>query len=190
MSNVLERGIINLAQEGFYDVALPFILIFTIIFAVLQKVKIFEQKKVNVSIAFVMALIPIFQHILYRGPGRSIIDIINGALPQVALVVIAIVMLLIMLGVFGANIGLGNNKASGWIMGLSIAAIIFIFGSSAGFGWYDLPYWISDDVISDDVITIAVALLVFGIIIAFVTKDDDNKKDPSVFEELSKLVKK
>ena len=185
MSNVLERGIINLAQEGFFDVALPFILIFTIIFAVLQKVKIFEQKKVNVSIAFVMALIPIFQHILYRGSGKSIIDIINSALPQVALIVIAIVMLLIMLGIFGANIGLGENKASGWIMAISIATIIFIFGSSAGFGWYDLPYWINDDVI-----TIAVALLVFGIIIAFVTKDDDDKKDPSVFEELSKLVKK
>jgi hypothetical protein len=90
-----------------------------------------------------------------------------------------------MLGIFGANIGLGENKASGWIMAISIAAIIYIFGSSAGFGWYDLPNWINDDVI-----TIAVALLVFGIIIAFVTKDDDDKKDPSVFEELSKLVKK
>ena len=49
----------SLEDIGFYEVALPFILIFTIVFAILQKVKIFgaSGKNFNAVIAVVLAFL-------------------------------------------------------------------------------------------------------------------------------------
>ncbi|MDP2908831.1 MAG: hypothetical protein Q8N77_03415, partial [Nanoarchaeota archaeon] len=56
-------GAIEFLNEfGFYDVVLPFLLVFTLVFAILEKTKIFgvEEKKpkknINAMIAFVIAL--------------------------------------------------------------------------------------------------------------------------------------
>ncbi|MBM3199831.1 hypothetical protein FJZ53_02750, partial [Candidatus Woesearchaeota archaeon] len=55
-------GAIEFLKEfGFFDVVLPFLLVFTIVFAVLEKTKIFgggkeSKKNINAMIAFVFAL--------------------------------------------------------------------------------------------------------------------------------------
>ena len=184
MTNILERAIFTLGQDFVY-IVLIFILLFTVIFAVLQKIKLFgdNSKKFNMAIAFVMALVPVFQHYLFRGSQPTAVEVIAGVIPDISILIVAVVMLLILIGVFGANINLGKNKASGWVMALAIISVFVVFASQYGLGWYSLPYWISQDVI-----IIAVALLIFGIIVAFVTSDDDPKK--SVFEELGELIKK
>src|SRR3989344_3262761 len=62
---VFERGMLVLEDLGLTDVLLPFLLIFTIVFAVLQKTEMFGKtgKNFNVMIALILALgvvIPIF----------------------------------------------------------------------------------------------------------------------------------
>ncbi len=185
MSNILERAIMTLGQDFVY-IVLIFILLFTVIFAVLQKIKLFgeKSKRYNMAIAFVMGLVPVFQHYLMRGSGPTAVEVIAGAIPNVAILIIAVVMVLILIGVFGANIGLGENKMSGWIIAIAFISILVVFASEYGLGWYSLPNWINDDVI-----IIAVALLVFGLIVAFVTSDE-TEKNSSFAEELSKLIKK
>ncbi|MFT4311977.1 MAG: hypothetical protein ACMXYF_02005 [Candidatus Woesearchaeota archaeon] len=189
MTGILERGLITLQNQfNLIEIVIPFILVFVVIFAVLTKAKIFDNKKVNVMIAFVMGLVVIFQHYYFRGPGRSVVEIMNDALPQVTIVVIAIVMVLIILGIFGNQFTLGNNPISGWIMFLAIAIVVYIFGSSAGIGLWNLPYWLRN---TDEIIGIVVAVLVFALVIGWVTKEDDgnNNNKRTVGEFFSDLIK-
>lgn len=182
----LEQGFQSLVNLGVFEVFLPFILIFAIVFGIMTKVKIFDEKenrKFAIIIGLVMGLVSVFQHTMYRGSQFDVIEIINKALPQVSLVLVAIVMLFLMLGMFGKIPVIGDNKASGWVMTLALLIILYIFGSSAGFGWWSMPYWLQDY----QTWSIVVVLLVFGLIIGYITGDDNKKKDPTVFEELSKL---
>ncbi len=54
----------TLDRIGFVDILLPFLLIFTIIFAVLEKTKILGEgkKNMNVGIALIFALITVIPH--------------------------------------------------------------------------------------------------------------------------------
>ena len=60
----------NLQQMGFYDYILPFLLIFTIIFAILEKTRIFgtepgttnePRKNINLVVALIIGLIVMVQ---------------------------------------------------------------------------------------------------------------------------------
>jgi len=78
--------------SGLFTIILPFFLIFTITFAVLQKIKLFgENKKVNVIIALVIGLVSLqSDYIIYS---------INNFLPNISLVLIVIVMALVLAGI-------------------------------------------------------------------------------------------
>lgn len=166
----LEQIFSQLERLGVYDVLLPFVLIFTIVFAVLQKTRIFDDKRVNTMIALVMGLGVIFPHVLgYYPPGRDIVDIINQSLPQVSVVVVAILMAMIIVGVMGRKVELGNVSMSGWIALLSFAIILFIFGNAAG--WWTRPGWLRA-IDSPDIMALVIVILVFAIIIWFVTKEE------------------
>jgi hypothetical protein len=158
---------------GVADVLLPFILIFTLIFAVLQKTKIFgeKSKNFNVIVALVMGLGVVIPHVMGRyPPGADVVEIMNNALPNISVVVVAILMLLIIIGIFGKNLTLGNNPISGWIVILAVLSVGYIFGRAAG--WFGGPGWLGflDD---PETQTMIVIILVFAIIIWFVTKDEE-----------------
>lgn len=167
----------QLADWGLFDVILPFILIFTIVFAVLQKAKIFGEnsKSFNTVIALVMGLGVVFPHVMgIYPPDRDIVNIINTALPNVSVVLVAIIMFLLVLGVMGARLKLGNNSVSGMMAFASMAVIFFIFGAAAN--WWTMPYWL--DVLNNpDTMSLVIVILVFAIIIWFITKDDSKKDD-------------
>lgn len=173
---VLEDGIRNLERAGVVDVFLPFILIFAIVFGILSKLEIFgdNSKKFNVLISLVVGLVPVFQHVLYPNSKYDVIPIINAAIPQVAIALIAIVMLILLLGFFGGPKPFGKDSASGIMVIVGIIAIVYIFGSSAGFGWYQLPYWLQ---LNPETVSIIVALVVFGLVIAYITSDSKKSGD-------------
>jgi len=150
---------------GMLDVMLPFLLIFTVVFAVLQKAKIFgeDSKRFNVVIALVLGMVVVIPHIIGTYPeGQDAVLIINNALPNVALVLIAIIMVLLLSGVFGYE----TKGAGGAILIPAFAVIIYIFGVSAG--WWANFSWFSID---PDTQAVILVLLVFGIIIWIITSD-------------------
>ena len=61
----LENFVRALDGWGLTDVMLPFLLIFTLVFAIMQKTKILgeDKKNFNVIIALVMALLVVIPHI-------------------------------------------------------------------------------------------------------------------------------
>ncbi len=158
---------VYLESLGIADSLIPFLLIFTVVFAVLEKAKVFGtepgKKKFNVIVALSMALIVVMPHIMGTYPeGRDAIVIINSSLPNVAVIAIALIMFLFLIGIFGGTAG-GLTGIAGLI---AMAAIIWIFGGSAG--WFaEMPSWLSDPATQ----TLITIILVFGVVVWFIVGD-------------------
>lgn len=168
----------TLERMGVVDVLLPFLLVFTVIFAVLEKTHIMGEgkKNMNVGIALIFGLLVVIPHVTGNFPaGYDPVKIINAALPSVSLLVIAIIALLILLGVFHHDRILLGLAAPGWVGLFSVVALVFIFGSAAGWWTSDVLPWL-DSVFGSDIIAIIIMILVFGIIIAFVTGGGEAEK--------------
>jgi hypothetical protein len=144
-----------LEDIGFYEVALPFLLIFTLIFAILQKIKIFgdDSKKFNVIIAASMAFFVI--------RSEFIIEVMNNFIPQVSLAALVIVSILILVGIF-----LGQEEAAfggqfGGIGVLVILAAVLLFLLSSGAFGTELPYWLEFDFVDLNLVIAIGSFLVF-----------------------------
>jgi hypothetical protein len=130
---------INFLQEfGFYDVVLPFLLIFTIIFAVLEKTKIFgteevggkqiPRKNINSMVAFVIAL--------FFVAATKIVKAIQISLPQVALILVIIISFLLLAGSLIGGEEKSFKLGGTWVVLITIilfVAIVAVFFNA--FGW-------------------------------------------------------
>ena len=192
----LDNFIRTLDSWGLTDIMLPFLLIFVVIYAILQKTKILGEEKKNLSVvvAIVVALLVVIPHVTGRFPSNSDpVLIINNALPQVSIVLIAIVFLLVMIGVFGQDYVFLGVTAPGWITLVSLVAIILIFGGAAGW-WSGAVGNTLQDFFGTEGIAIFIMLLTFGIIIAWVTSESKDREDKTILNrlgvDLSKLFGK
>ena len=99
MTSVLRGSIEFLQDFGLFDVVLPFLLIFAIIFAILEKTLILgkessgePKKNLNSIVALVVAL-------LFVSANKAV-NIITSALPNIALMIVIAMSFLLMLGIF------------------------------------------------------------------------------------------
>ena len=174
----LGRFIEGLESWGIADVLLPFILVFAIVYAILDKTKIFgaEKKNINMIIALVVGLSVVIPHVVDSyPPGADVVDLINTILPQVSLVIITFVMIMVLVGIFGGEwIG---KSISGWMALLSAIIVFVIFGSSVG--WWDEWNWFYN-FFGDDAVSVVVMLLVFGLIIWYITGEKKSKGEKMI----------
>lgn len=184
---VFEDAIRTLESLGALDVLLPFLLIFVIMFAALQKTEILgkgaEGKKYNVVIALVIALLIIIPHVVYgtadMTDGRlggalmgypDVVEIINNSLPSISIWIIAILMVMLMVGIF-APPQWSEFPYKNWILWISVIVVGYIFGNAAGF-FRDLPgplRFINDPTNQAALLII----LIFGIIIYFIVHEPE-----------------
>lgn len=154
------------------DVVLPFMLIFVVVFAVLQKTKIIGEgrRQFNTIVALILGLMVVIPHVTGTyPPGRDVVEIINTALPQVSLLVVVVLAALLLIGVFAPGVMFGGTSL-GVIFGIiSLGAVIYIFGNAAG-------VWKNTGILSflndPDTQAVIVIIAVFGLVIWFITKDD------------------
>jgi hypothetical protein len=194
---IFEDGLISLEEAGVLDVILPFILVFTIVFAVLQKTKILGEengkprKNFNSVIALVMGLAVVIPHVIgsYPSPDSDVVVIINNALPNVSVVLVAVIMLLLIMGVFGGDVNIAGSSLAGWAVMFAIIATVVIFANAAN--WFILPEWLNF-LDNSETQALVIVILVFALIIWFITKEDKPKdsKDPSFLESLGKALQK
>tara|TARA_Y100000310_G_C20571100_1_gene758084 strand:- start:352 stop:912 length:561 start_codon:yes stop_codon:yes gene_type:complete len=138
---VFGNAIVLLEDIGFFEVVLPFLLVFTIVFGILEKTKIFgtehdgktPKKNLNAMMAFVVAFFVV--------AAKEVVATIQTSLPFVALVLIAIISFLILVGSFFAGDKefnfmemFGNWK--GWVAGVLAIAVVLIFVYSMG--WIEI----------------------------------------------------
>ncbi|MFH1133359.1 MAG: hypothetical protein V1735_02635 [Nanoarchaeota archaeon] len=170
---------------GLTDVMLPFLLLFTIFFAILQKSRLLgdEKKNYNMIVALVIALIVIVPHVTQSYPSDNWdpVVVMNKALPTVSIIVVAIIMMLILIGIFGGEAHLLGVALNGWIAFVSFALIIVVFGSAAG--WWAGWDWFND-VFGQEAIALIIIILVFGIIIGFVTGEGGEREERTRFKRI------
>lgn len=159
----LQAMMAGLEDMGFYEVALPFLLIFTIIFAVLQKVRLFgaDSKKYNLIIALVMGFLVIRM--------TPIVENINLFLPKVSWLVLVFIMALMVLGIFSPGVfsGLGGLPFLLAVV-LSIAGIIWALSPSA-----KLPEWLQ---LTPQDKWVLIGIGVFVMIIYFIIREPESGK--------------
>ena len=176
----------DLDRWGLTDVLLPFLLIFVVIYAILTKTKILgdDKKNLNVIIAIVVGLLVVVPHVTGKfAANADPVLIINDALPQVSIVLVAVVFLLVMIGVFGQDYVFLGVSMPGWIALVSFITILIIFGGAAGWWSGQLGYAL-ENFFGTEGIAIFIMLVMFGLIIAWVTSDSKEREDRTIMNRM------
>src|SRR3990167_803990 len=100
------RGVISLLDRiGVYDIVLPFLLVFTIMFAILEKTKILglekiegemmPKKNLNAMVALIVAFLVV--------ASTRLVAVINEVMANIILLLILAICFLLLVGVFHSD---------------------------------------------------------------------------------------
>lgn len=169
---------------GMYDVVLPFLLVFTIVFAIFEKTKVlgteeiegkkYTKKNLNAMSAFVIAFITI--------ASSKLVEIITTVSSQVVILLLLSVFFLLLVGSFFKE-GEGVFLQKGWnitFMIIMFIGIVLIFSSAIkmddGTSWLEYGFnWLADHWNSEAVASVILLAIIAGIII-YVTKGAEQPK--------------
>jgi len=173
----------DLQQWGIFDILIPFILIFTILYAILSKINVFGEKRFNSIIALAITLIVVIPHILGTyPPGTDVIVMINNSLPEVVLLIVAVALLMIMTGlVYGEwPVSTPLSGIAAIIAGVLVAAIFIS-------NFVEIPVL---SYIDPQIQSLIVIMAVFGLVFIYVTsgKEGDSKTIGQHVESLFKKI--
>jgi hypothetical protein len=182
VSTPLEKSIEFLQNFGLFDVILPFLLVFTIIFAILEKTKILgveeegrPKKNLNSMVSFVIALLVVATN--------KIVTALKLALPNIVLLVIVVISFLILIGSFRKSEELEFSKDHPYwykfFMVILFIAVIIIFLSAiqtdSGESWLSIGFVYLISNFSGTIVTSLIFLLVVLGAIVYITKGGEKK---------------
>jgi peptidoglycan/LPS O-acetylase OafA/YrhL len=166
------RGVFQtLVDWGLIDAILPFILIFVLLFAILQKIGMFKDdagkpdRKISGLLALVIAAIVVVPHVvqLYP-PEQDPINIINQFLPSTAVILIAILAVILLLGLAGAKV----PSLMQWAIALAALGFLIVMILMAVIpGFFPTFYWLSDPSMQ----ALVIILLIMGLVGWFVIRE-------------------
>ncbi len=173
------RGAIEFfTRLGIYDVVLPFLLIFTIVFAILEKTKVFgtmkvgdqtvPRKNLNAMASFVISLLVV--------ASRELVAVVNESVANIVVLLLAVVSFLLLYGAFvkeGEPVFLSGTwkTAFMWVM---LVGVVVIFLNAAG--WLNTALtWLSRNINTDFVGSI-ILLVIIIMFIGFITKGEKPSK--------------
>lgn len=153
-------------QLGVYDVVLPFLLVFTLVFAILEKIQILGAGKKNLNIIVALILALLFLQNSY------LIFLLQRFLPNISLFLIIFLTFLLMFGIFGKGEFKGMSGLAltvAFFVSL-IAVIIAISTDLMPYGFMStlLDFYYS---INPGTRMLVWVILIFAIIIVFVTHE-------------------
>lgn len=174
------RGMIGFLNKlGVYDVILPFLLVFTIIFAILEKTKIFgtdkidgrelSKKNINAMVAFVIAFLVI--------ASTRLVGVINEVMANVVLLVILGVCFLLLIGVFFGDKEFTLEKFPTWtklLMVLMFIGIVVIFLNALG--WLQYLFDLFNNINADWAASLVFIIIIVGFIL-WITHTPEKKKE-------------
>ncbi|MBI5390335.1 hypothetical protein HZB02_02505 [Candidatus Woesearchaeota archaeon] len=134
---ILADLIATLYDAGIYDVLLPFLLIFSMLYATLQQVKILGEGKrnLNATVALVGAGLFVVPHVTGIQPlGIDPVQWLLEAIPNFLILSVAMIIFFMLIGFFGAtpNSFLGKNYAV--LIGIVLLGYLyFAFAQLFGF---------------------------------------------------------
>jgi len=182
----LQDAIIRLDNLGITDVLLPFALLFTIIYAVSNFVPQIggkEGKKFRIVIAAVLSMMAVIPHVTGSYPaGLDVIEIINSSVPQIVLLIVAVFLTIVLISSTTHNKDTTFSRYVSVIRWVALIVVGAIFLDNVNFGYgsgflanFPVLNWLSDP----DMQALVIIIIVFGLIISYVTGDEERKKVPS-----------
>ena len=176
MADSLESFFYQLQGTGLYELLLPFLLVFTIVFAILEKTKIFgttsqgeSKSNINLIISLILGALIVNQF--------EIVERLNLFLPKISLFIVIALMFLVLVGLFGVNIEHGfSGLALGIATIVSLVVLWWALSPTIGMEFF-VPYWVKDNWGS------LLGLLILAIIIYSVTTS--GKKDKTTLSNVN-----
>jgi len=156
----------RIEEWGVYEVFLPFVLVFVLTYAILERIQIFGPKssRINWIIGLVLGILLVRQ--------GDLVTFINTYLPHVSTVIVVFLGFLILLGLFG----FGSSQMKGGIMVLfvilSLGGGIWALVNASDQGYFEIPL-IGETISEEDagaLVVIGVFLLIVGIAIGYKPK--------------------
>jgi len=173
--NFMRESINFLNDFGLYDVILPFLLVFTVVFAILEKTKILgtatvegqtvTMKNQNAMVAFVMAFLVV--------ASTQLVSIINSFMANVVLIVLLIISFMMLVGAFyGSDTEFTLKDSPGW---MQVFTILIFIGISAIF--LDSMDWLQPIIglftnFDGEWMSSLVFLVVLGGFVWFITREE------------------
>jgi hypothetical protein len=179
-----------LESLGMLNAFLPFMLVFVIMFAVLEKTGILgpDKKAINVVFSAIAGLIVVIPHVMGRYPaGRDIVVIINTALPNVIGVMVAVILALILIAIATDGSVKSFSSLVSWVPYVALAIVVYIFGAAAGW-WHNIFRNFGTQTMS-----IVLILIVFGLVFYYIVGDNltpQEKEDRKKKREAEAAAKK
>lgn len=183
--SALQGAIEFLRDFGLFDIVLPFILVFTIIFAVLEKTRVLgtegenhPKKNLNAMVAFVIGFLVISTN--------QVVNAINKALPNVVLLLVLSISFLILAGIFmqtgEMDLQKRHEKFYRLLILIMFVGVILIFLNSLeyqGNSWLVIGIGLAIQNIKGPVVSAGLLLGVVILAMWYITsnKDKDNKGD-------------
>ncbi len=180
------RGVLGFFEQiGIYDVILPFLIVFAIVFAILEKTKVlgfedpekkYTRKNLNSMVAFVAAFLVV--------ASSKLVAIINQTTSQIVLLLLVAIFFLILVGVFVGEGEFKLEKGDPWLIFFTIAmflGILLIFlnaiKASDGRSWLEI-FWsyVTENWNSNVVGSIILLIIVIGIMV-WLTRGPKEKKE-------------
>ena len=166
------RGVFSYWESaGVFEIFLPFILVFSIVFAVLENVKIFgegNKKGINAIIALSLAIL-VANNVYIR-------ELLHRFLPNVAFFMVLILVVIMLVSTMSGQAKFLGTQYTTWGLVISILFVIWSLLADNVGDLYNLPYWL-DWGMYIDVQTQAVLLAIavfFGVYFIATRSGDKN----------------
>jgi len=190
--SVLGNVIVFFEKIGIYDVVLPFLLVFTIVFAILEKSKVlgtekigdevYPRKNLNAMAAFVIGFMVI--------ASAQLVEAITRISANVVILLLLAVFFLMLVGTFFPS--KEEVVLKGWwrnsFMVIMFVGIVFVFlaaiKTTSGQSWLDIFWrWLTSFWTSTAVASIILMIIVVIFIYFIVTGGPEKEKEEATEEE-------
>lgn len=190
--------IIALDQWGLRDVLIPFALIFTVCFALLQKLKIFKarkadgteedkaDKKISTILSLGIATVSLTPH--FTGRGFDVVVFLNTFMPNSFLLLFVFLLFLALIGTVSTVSGKkpSTHPLMGVVALIAVASLAVIILQSTQQINYPFLQFLNDP----NTQAIAVVMLVFVLVIWYINKKPSEPTKPDeYFKNFGKRMK-
>jgi len=184
MASALQGAIEFLRDFGLFDIVLPFVFVFTIIFAVLEKTRVLgvesdnsPKKNVDAMVAFVIAFLVVATN--------QIVNAINKILPNIVLLLVLSLSFLILIGIFmkTGELDLSEKHRGLYLIFVLImfVGVIIIFLNSLEYNgntWLAIAFDYLINNFKSPVVTTVILLIVVVAALYFITKGPKPQSNP------------
>ncbi|MEK6922952.1 MAG: hypothetical protein AABX08_04095 [Nanoarchaeota archaeon] len=175
MASPLQVSIDFLESFGFFDIVLPFILVFTLVFAILEKTRILGEedkkpkKNLNALAAFVVGLFVV--------AATNIVGVLRDSIPVITLLLIVLLSFMLLVGAFHGEKEFTFAESKGWRSFLTVVmfiGVLLIFGNfiktDSGETWLEV-FWdfVQEDLGSGPIVSSVIFLAIIIFVVWFVS---------------------